>query len=89
MNTCQPIHRILKLAEAENNTILNISKSQLMDKVMWMNNALSFKLKSEIQLDALGLEYQKTVDQPHNPASEYFICNECKAAIVFPLRTAQ
>lgn len=89
MNTCQPIDHILKLAEAEGNTILSISKSELMDKVIWMNNELSSPLRNKIQSEVNGVEYKKTKDRPHDPGTEYFICNECKALIAFPLKTAQ
>ncbi|CAM4396517.1 MAG: hypothetical protein LEGION0398_MBIBDBAK_00197 [Legionellaceae bacterium] len=88
MNTCQPIDHILKLSEAEGNTILSISKSELMDKVIWMNSELSSALRNKIFSDIDRIEYKKTKDKPHDPGKEYFVCNECKTVIVFPLKAA-
>lgn len=88
INTCEPIDRILKFSEAEGNSILNISKSELMDKVIWMNNKLSSHLRNRIQAEVGGVEYSKMKDKPHDPA-EFFICKECKIVIVFPLNNAQ
>lgn len=89
MNTCQSIERIIKFAESEGNTICSISKSELMDKVIWMNNALSPVLKNKIKLNMLGIEYEKTNDRPHDPGTECFICNECKILVAFPLNNAK
>lgn len=83
--SCIHIDRVLKLAEAEGNTVLGTSKSELMDKVIWMNNQLSCTLRSRIQLEFKGLLYQKNDAKPHDSASEYFVCNECKVALVFPV----
>jgi len=89
MNICQPIDCIVKLAEAEGNTILSISRSELMDKVIWMNNELSSALRNKIQLEIVEVEYEKTKDKPHDPGAEYFVCRECKALVAFPLKTAR
>lgn len=86
MNTCQSINHILKLAEADGNTILSISKSELMDKVIWMNNELSISLRRAILSEVKDVEYKKTKDKPHDPGVEYFVCNECKTLIAFPLK---
>lgn len=82
---CQHLDRTLKLAEAEGNTILDTSKSELIDEIVWMNNKLSSKLRDKIQLEFKDLLYKKTETKPHDPASEYFMCNKCKVALVFPL----
>ncbi len=82
---CQHIDRALKLAEAEGNTILEISKSELMNKVIWMNNKLSSRLRDKIQAEFKDLLYKKTDAKPHDPASECFICNKCKVVLVFPV----
>jgi hypothetical protein len=60
-----------------------------MDKVIWMNNAFSQALRDEIKKNIKELEYYKTVDKPHNSATECFFCKKCKTGIVFPLITAQ
>lgn len=83
--TCQHLDRALKLAEAEGNAILKLSKSELMDKVIWMNNKLSSRLRNKIQTEFKDLLYYKTDAKPHDPASESFICNKCKVVLVFPL----
>jgi hypothetical protein len=89
MNTCQPIDHIVKLAEADGNSVLSISKSELKDKVIWMNNELSSTLRTKIQSAIEGLQYKKTKDMPHDPATEYFICEDCKTVVIFPLQTAK
>jgi hypothetical protein len=89
MSTCQPIDHIIKLAEAEGNTILSISKSELMDKVIWMNNELSSALRNKINLEIAGIEYKKTKNRPHDPGTEYFVCGDCKTVIAFPLKAVQ
>ena len=60
-----------------------------MDKVIWMNNELSSVLRNKIQLEIAGVEYKKTKDKPHDPGTEYFVCNECKTLIAFPFKTVQ
>jgi hypothetical protein len=82
---CQQIDRVLKLSEAEGNNVLENSKSELMDEVIWMNNKLSSSLRNKIQIEFKDLLYYKTDAKPHDPASESFICNKCKAVLVFPL----
>lgn len=89
MNTCKSIEHIVKLAEVEGNTILSISNSELMEKVIWMNNGLSSALRNKIQLEITGIEYKKTKNRPHDPGTEYFVCGKCKTLIAFPLKTAQ
>lgn len=89
MNICQPIDHILKLSEAEGNTILSITKSELMDKIIWMNSELSSVIKNKIKSEINKVEYKKRNDRPHDPGSEYFICHECKVLIAFPLKIAQ
>ncbi len=86
---CQSIDCVLKFSETEGNVILSVSKSELMNKVIWMNDNLSADLRKKIQSDVEGLVYQKTKDKPHDPGSECFICNKCKVVIVFPLRAAR
>lgn len=58
-----------------------------MDKVIWMNNKLSMDLRDKILSDLKKVEYKKTIDRPHDPGAEYFMCNECKTLIAFPLIT--
>ena len=48
---CQQIDRVLKLSEAEGNNVLENSKSELMDEVIWMNNKLSSSLRNKIQIE--------------------------------------
>ena len=60
-----------------------------MNKVIWMNSALSAALRNKILLEIKEVAYEKTKDKPHNPGTEYFVCNECKIVIAFPLKTAQ
>ena len=88
MKICQSIDLILELAELDGNTILNVSKSEFMDRVIWMNNQLSLVTRNKIEAEAKGLKYQKIKDKPHLPGCEYFICNECKTVIAFPLKAA-
>ena len=85
----QPIDQVLKLAKHEGNTVLSISSSELMDKVIWMNNELSQDLRKRIQLEIKGLKYQKTANKPHDPGTEYFVSDEFKTVIIFPLKTAK
>ena len=54
-----------------------------------MNSALSAALRNKILLEIKEVAYEKTKDKPHNPGTEYFVCNECKIVIAFPLKTAQ
>lgn len=89
MNSCPHLDQVISLAESEGSKILSISKSELMNHVVWMNNQFSNSLKEKIQSEMKNLIYKKTKDMPHDPATEYFICEKCKTVIVFPLRTAK
>lgn len=84
MSTCQSIDQVVKLAEANGNSVLSISNSKLMDKVIWMNNELSPMLRNKIQSEFKNLEYKKTKNMPHDSATEYFVCEECKTVVIFP-----
>ncbi|MBV9576361.1 MAG: hypothetical protein JO149_07030, partial [Gammaproteobacteria bacterium] len=86
---CRHIDQVVKLAEAEGNKILSISKSELMDNVIWMNNQLSKELRDKIMIEMNNLDYEKTKDMPHDPATEYFVCEECKTVVIFPVQTAK
>jgi hypothetical protein len=85
MKSCKAIDAIIKMAEEEGNTILSISKSDLMDKVIWMTNRLSsLHLREKIESDFSELTYDRTKDKPHTPGCEFFSCSACKTVIVFP-----
>lgn len=88
MNSCPHIDQVIKFAVDEGNAILSISKSELMNKVIWMNNQLSIKLRSKLISDMKNLVYEKTKDMPHDPATEYFVCKDCKTVVIFPLQNA-
>lgn len=84
MKICKSINYILKLVEQDGNSVLSISKSELMDKVIWMKDPLTNVLRNKINLTMNNLKYRKTQSMPHNPATECYICEECKNVIVFP-----
>ncbi len=65
MNSCRHIHQIISAAGAEENKILSVSKSELMDVVIWMNNPLSSKLRDVVMRDMKNLKYAKTKNVPH------------------------
>lgn len=84
MKLCQHLMPILNLVKQEGNEILTTSRSELMTFVVWMNLKLSSELKRKIQMEMKKIEYKHFSNMPHNPASECFICNECKNVIAFP-----
>ena len=85
MDYCPHIDQIVKLAKVEGNKIFDITKSELMSKVLWMNNVLSNSLRKKILSYFKNLNYKKTKDMPHNASMEYFVCQECKVVVVFPI----
>lgn len=89
MKTCKSIKYILKITELEGNFVLNVSNSELMDKVIWMNNKLSDFSRKQIKEHISDLVFHITKDMPHNPGTESYICLSCKTVISFPLRTAK
>lgn len=80
---CSKVDIVLKLSEEEGNFVFCISNSGTMEKVIWMNSPTSPSLMLRIG-SPKQLEYGRTKDRPHDPATEYFVCNECRTIIVYP-----
>jgi hypothetical protein len=89
MKQCQPINEIRKLSESEDNSLLGFSRSSAMDNIIWMNNELPESLRAKIKASYPQLIYEKKLESPHDPACEYFVCEECNVMIIFPMMRAK
>lgn len=84
---CQQIDSVIKLAEKHGNKVKEVVTGWTnMDKVIYMVSPMLPTLKNEVMSSVKGVRYRKNEGSVHYPDDERFICDECKVAILFPLK---